>query len=157
MVVVTLTNHGCWVARSGLTSSQFSAGGVPLIASTEEKTSGGARVDAPTYYEYGQGNYTSGRSDWLEVVKRGNPSNGNDKLQLARFVYGVPVTGDGASLPNLSAEQVRLWGQGSEARPVTGFAVFGPGKDITTSKAAGGGPGIGSTRTCNSWIQMTGS
>lgn len=118
-----------------------SAAGVPLIASTEEKTSGGARVDAPTYYEYGQGNNTSGRSDWLEAVKRGNPSNGNDKLQLARFVYGVPVTGDDASLPKLSAEQVRLWGQGSDDRPVTGFAVFGPGKDVNTSKAVGVGAG----------------
>ena len=114
-----------------------SAAGVPLLASTEEKTSAGARVDAPTYYEYGQGNNTTGRSDWLEVVKRGNPTNGDDKLQLARFVYGVTPVGNGTDLPNLSAETVRLWEQGDQNRPMTGFAVFGPGKDINTSKASG--------------------
>lgn len=112
-----------------------SAAGVPLVASTEEKTSTGARVDAPTYYEYGRGDTTTGRSDWLEVVKRGSASDGSGKAQLARFVYGVTTDGNGSDLPDLSTKKSALWDQTQE--PKAGFAVFGPGKDITTSKASG--------------------
>lgn len=70
-----------------------SAAGVPLIASTEEKTSGGTRVDAPTYYSYGLGNTGSGRADWLEKVERGNATDGNTRVQTARFVYGSTPSG----------------------------------------------------------------
>lgn len=112
-----------------------SAAGVPLVASTEEKTSAGARVDAPTYYEYGRGDTTTGRSDWLETVKRGSATDGSGKTQLARFVYGVTPEGNGSDLPDLSTKKTALWDQ--DRTPKAGFAVFGPGKDITTSKAAG--------------------
>ncbi|MGP5032179.1 DNRLRE domain-containing protein [Glutamicibacter arilaitensis] len=112
-----------------------SAAGVPLIASTEEKTSGGARVDAPTYYSYGLGNTGSGRADWLEKVERGNPTDGNSRVQTARFVYGVNPVGDGNNLPDLREERVKLWEQEGSKRPVTGYAVFGAGKNIASSKA----------------------
>ena len=92
-------------------------------------------MDAPTYYEYGQGNNTTGRPDWLQVVKRGNATDGSGKLQLARFVYGVNPAGNGMDLPNLSAAQVKLWDQ--DQAPVIGYAVFGTGKDVNTSKASG--------------------
>lgn len=114
-----------------------SAAGVSLITSSVEKASSGKLVDAPTYYEYGLGNNTSGRADWLEVVKRGNPSTGADKIQVARFVYGVPAAGNGDILPDLSESAVKLWDQ--EQVPVTGYAVFGPGKAIGTSKSGGVG------------------
>lgn len=117
------------------TYTSDSAAGVPLVASTEEKTSTGARVDAPTYYEYGRGNTTTGRSDWLEAVKRGSATDGTGKAQLARFVYGLTPQGNGSDLPDLSSGKTGLWDQ--EQKPATGFAVFGPGQDITTSKAAG--------------------
>ena len=112
-----------------------SAAGVPLIASTEEKTSGGARVDAPTYYSYGLGNTGSGRTDWLEKVERGNATDGNTRVQTARFVYGINPVGDGNNLPDLREERVKLWEQEGSKRPVTGYAVFGAGKNIASSKA----------------------
>ena len=112
-----------------------SAAGVPLIVSTEEKTSSGARVDAPTYYSYGLGNTGSGRADWLEKVERGNPTDGNTRVQTARFVYGVNPVGDGNNLPDLREERVKLWEQEGTKRPVTGYAVFGAGKNIASSKA----------------------
>ncbi|WP_417234383.1 DNRLRE domain-containing protein [Arthrobacter sp.] len=112
-----------------------SAAGVPLVASTEEKTSTGKRVDAPIYYEYGRGDTTTGRSDWLEAVKRGSATDGSGKTQFARFVYGINPMGNGSDLPDLSTKKTGLWDQ--EQEPETGFAVFGPGKDISTSKAAG--------------------
>src|SRR6185312_5969064 len=112
-----------------------SAAGVPLVASTEEKTSANVRIDAPTYYEYGFGNTTSGRADWLQSVKRGNATDGSGKEQLARFVYGVTPAGNGTDLPDLNASKTMLWDQTQE--PKAGFAVFGPGKAITTSKASG--------------------
>lgn len=116
-----------------------SAAGVPLLASTEEKTSTGARVDAPTYYEYGNGNTTEGRSDWLEVVKRGDAASGNTKKQLARFVYGLSVSpadkNSNSDTPDLTEKQVRLWEQDQERRPVLGYAVFGPGIDVKSSLA----------------------
>lgn len=113
----------------------LSAAGVPLLASTEEKTSTGALVDAPTYYEYGLGNTKAGRKDWLEVVKRGNPTTGAEKLQLARFVYGVPVNGNDQGLPTLSGDRTKLWDQ--EQPAAIGYAVFGPGMDVTSSKPLG--------------------
>lgn len=119
-----------------------SAAGVPLLASTEEKTSAGLRVDAPTYYEYGMGNPAPGsdlnkvRKDWLEVVSRGNTVDGAGKVQLARFVYGLNVVGDGNNTPKLSEAQAKLWEQEGSKRPVTGYAVFGPGKNIGSSKAS---------------------
>lgn len=116
------------------TYGALSAAGVPLLASTEEKTSSGSRVDAPTYYEYGLGNTDSGREDWLQVVRRGDAATGNTKVQLARFVYGVGINGDDQGLPNLSAARTKLWDQ--EQPAATGYAVFGPGKDINTSKAS---------------------
>ncbi|WP_418908599.1 DNRLRE domain-containing protein [Glutamicibacter endophyticus] len=112
-----------------------SAAGVPLLASTEEKTSSGSRVDAPTYYSYGLGNTSSGRADWLEKVERGNPTDGNTRVQAARFVYGINPVADGNNLPDLREERVRLWEQEAAKRPVTGYAVFGPGKNIITSRA----------------------
>ncbi|PRB74686.1 hypothetical protein CQ012_13640 [Arthrobacter sp. MYb214] len=117
------------------TYSTDSKAGVPLLASTEEKTSSGSRVDAPTYYTYGKAN-DSDRSDWLELVERGNATDGNTKVQTARFVYGLDVVGDGKNTPNLSEGQVKLWEQEGTKRPVTGYAVFGPGKDVKTSKAS---------------------
>lgn len=112
-----------------------SAAGVPLLASVEEKTSAGARVVAPTYYGYGLGNTGSGRSDWLEKVERGNPSTGDDRVQVARFVYGVNPVADGVNLPDLREERVKRWEQHDAKRPVTGYAVFGAGRTITTSRA----------------------
>lgn len=112
-----------------------SAAGVPLLASTEQKTSGGARVSAPTYYSYGGGAGTSGRNDWLELVERGNATDGNTRVQTARFVYGLNPVADGKNLPDLREERVKLWEQEGPKRPVTGYAVFGPGKNISSSKA----------------------
>lgn len=112
-----------------------SSAGVPLLASSVEKAASGSLVDAPTYYTYGRGNNTAGRTDWLEVVKRGNPTTGADQIQLARFVYGVPVAGGGTNIPDLSASAVKLWNQ--EQAPITGYAVFGPGKSVNTSKPTG--------------------
>ncbi|NAZ17804.1 DNRLRE domain-containing protein [Glutamicibacter soli] len=112
-----------------------SAAGVPLLASTEEKTSSGTRVDAPTYYKYGKAN-DSNRSDWLELVERGNAIDGNTRVQYARFVYGLNPSGDGANTPKLAESQVKLWEQDGTHKPVTGYAVFGPGKNIGSSKAA---------------------
>ncbi|MFJ2618598.1 DNRLRE domain-containing protein [Glutamicibacter sp. NPDC087344] len=113
-----------------------SAAGVPLLASTEEKTSSGARVDAPTNYIYGLANTASGRSDWLEKVERGNATDGNTRVQHARFVYGLSTDGDGQNTPKLAESQVKLWEQDGTHKPVTGYAVFGPGKTIGSSKAA---------------------
>lgn len=105
--------------------------GVPLVGSIKEMTGDKKLVDAPTYYEYGPGN-NAGRPDWLEVVKRGDPTTGVDKLQLARFVYGVPVNGNDQGLPNLSNARTKLWNQ--EQPAATGYAVFGPGLDVASSK-----------------------
>lgn len=112
-----------------------SAAGVPLLASTEEKTETGSRVDAPTYYTYGKAN-DSNRSDWLELVQRGNATDGSTKVQTARFVYGLSIDGDGKNTPNLSAGQAKLWAQDGAQTPDKGYAVFGPGQDVKTSKAS---------------------
>ncbi|QRQ77122.1 hypothetical protein [Glutamicibacter protophormiae] len=106
-----------------------------MLASTEEKTESGSRVDAPTYYKYGKAN-DSNRSDWLELVERGNATDGNTRVQHARFVYGLTPSGDGTNTPKLAESQVKLWEQDGTHKPVTGYAVFGPGKAIGSSKAA---------------------
>lgn len=112
-----------------------SAAGVPLLTSSTERSASQALIDAPTYYEYGRGNNASGRPDWLEAVKRGKATDGSDKVQLARFVYGVDPAGDDKNLPDLSPTRIAHWDQDQEPR--TGYAVFGPGKEITTSKPEG--------------------
>ena len=98
-------------SRTGITTHYdyqgTSLAGVPLLASTEEKTASGERVSAPTYYGYGTGPGT-GRPDWLETIHRGSPSTGDGKTQTARFVYGVNPAGDGATLPNLSETAVKM-------------------------------------------------
>lgn len=69
----------------------------------------------------------------LTTVRRdrpaGDPSGGT--AVLGRFVYDVPLSGDG--LPDLSASSVARWSQ--SAPPARGFAVFGP--DHPTSAAPG--------------------
>ncbi|MGO3153093.1 MAG: RHS repeat-associated core domain-containing protein [Galactobacter sp.] len=108
-----------------------SAAGVPLLASITEKASNGSLTGAPTYYNYGKANGTT-RADWLESVDRGKPSDGSGKVQVARFVYGVKPAGNGTDLPDLSSKTTGLWEQDA---PVAGYAVFGAGKTVTSSKA----------------------
>ena len=126
-------------SRSGDTTTysygSASSAGVPLIASIADKAANGDLVEAPTYYSYGKADGSS-RADWLEAVERGKPEDGTGRVQLARMVYGVKPTGDDSSLPDLSKNRTALWEQSGVNAPVTGFAVFGPGKEIKTSKAS---------------------
>ncbi|MHA7246710.1 DNRLRE domain-containing protein [Arthrobacter tecti] len=101
--------------------------GVPSLASV---TDSGL---APYKFSYGAGAGT-GRTDWIETVKRGNPAGTGSDIQTARFVYGVQPAGDGTNLPNLSPTTVKLWDQ--EKAPVLGAAVFAADKPVTSSNAA---------------------
>ncbi|WDF35172.1 DNRLRE domain-containing protein (plasmid) [Arthrobacter agilis] len=101
--------------------------GVPTLTSITESG------QAPYKFSYGAGAATT-RSDWIETVLRGNPTGTGADVQIARFAYGVKVDGGGTNLPNLRTTDVELWDQAKA--PVTGAAVFGADKPVTTSNAA---------------------
>lgn len=125
------------------TGYEYTAGnsqaGVPLLTKTTQMTVDGTTVVAPTEYGYGKGPGTQSgdRPDWLETVRRGNPTGGTGTVQANRFVYGVPATGgsaNGTTLPDLGPAKVALWDQ--DDAPTTGAAVFDLTKQVSTSQAA---------------------
>lgn len=68
----------------------------------------------------------------LLTVKRDAPVKDGDQVQVARFVYGVDLTGGTAGLPEMTAATTAVWGQA--VPPVYGAAVFGQDKhELATS------------------------
>lgn len=62
----------------------------------------------------------------VTTLSRDDASGGPSTVVLARYAYGVPLSG--AGLPDLSAGAVAAWGQGVDEHgkaPATGYAVFG--------------------------------
>jgi RHS repeat-associated protein len=57
-------------------------------------------------------------------VTRDNPAGTGSAITLARYVYGVPLTGTG--LPDVSGTAVAPWQQASAPTMGHGYAVFGP-------------------------------
>jgi large repetitive protein len=60
----------------------------------------------------------------LSAVTRDNPAGSGTAVRLARYVYGVPLSGTG--LPDLTSSAVDDWSQNSAPTTGHGYAVFGP-------------------------------
>ncbi|GAB3439138.1 hypothetical protein GCM10027517_12190 [Phycicoccus ginsengisoli] len=57
----------------------------------------------------------------VATLTRDNPAGSGAAVTLARFAYGIPLSG--AGLPDLTSAGARAWYQASD--PTTGYAVFG--------------------------------
>lgn len=109
--------------RTGLSTkyamSGTSSSGQPLLT---QVTPPGL---APFTLTYGT---SSQDAQALLTVTRTRPGGGT--ATLARFVYGVPVTGT-TGLPTMTSSTVAAWGQSTV--PTYAAAVFGPDRPLTTS------------------------